>query len=313
MEKRRAQLEAKKASPKPSTSPTPPRSKIEKPLSALVDLPDPEPPPIAAEDNKLGRKLDQSSARPQPARELAPLESSPGIKNDDSHTSKKPPPLPSKRAIQRETPRPEPTKAESAVEQIDDDGAPSLSSPNNGSRHNVQVTELLDAELSGNLTGDDAEITVSGYVADRDKVATVRWLAVTLAIAGLVGMVPAIIDVTEHWLSPTSGGVSRWACVLMLVALIQSAYALYLIQLPDWSSVWVVTFFTLAIAGSYAAMFGLTLLSTDQGEFVQLLGLADRLRGGKATLWCLIMLSLMSLISYFSGRVGVRWRSVFVA
>jgi hypothetical protein len=75
----------------------------------------------------------------------------------------------------------------------------------------------------------------------------------------------------------------------------------------------VVTFFTLTIAASYAAIFGLTLLSNDQGHFVQILDLADRLRGGKATAWCLIMLSLMSLTSYFSGRVGARWRNAFVA
>ena len=247
VEKRRAQLEARQGDAKP----VPQRSKIEKPLSSLVDLPDPEPPPILATVNEPIAATNEQQEKPKSlevSKNSEPLQLAPEHKAD---TPKRPPPLP-------------------------------------------------------------RTLSVRGYEADRDKIATVRWLAAAILITSLVGMVPAAIDVIEHMLSDTSNGVSRWACGLLLVGVLQCAYAVYLVQLPDWSSVGVVTVFTLAIAAGYAALFGLTLLSSDQGHFVQILDLADRLRGGKATAWCLIMLSLMSLTSYFSGRIGVRWRNAFV-
>jgi hypothetical protein len=198
-------------------------------------------------------------------------------------------------------------------ERVDDKVAPNALPTGPSTGPNSDPTTTDDTRQAPPLETDEVELPVRGYEADRDKVATVRWLAAAILLTGLVGTVPALIDVVEHSLSETSEGLSRWACGLFLVGLLQCAYAVYLVQLPDWSSVWVVTIFTLAIAASYAAMFGLTLLSSDQGHFVQVLDLADRLRGGKATAWCLIMLSLMSLTSYFSGRVGARWRSAFIA
>jgi len=38
----------------------------------------------------------------------------------------------------------------------------------------------------------------------------------------------------------------------------------------------------------------------------------DKLTGSAVDAWCQIMLSLMSLTSYSSGRVGARWRNAFV-
>lgn len=326
VEKRRAQLEAKKTTPKPEPSPkpspTPPRSKIEKPLSAFVDLPDPEPPPINTSSNEpVAAKVQP----PQPSEPIVtqsppePVAVKPAAEKPakKAEALKKPPPLPTKRA-ERVQPLAKQDEVEAPAKTGEDEVAPSLlaSTIEPASRVDALIRPQRPEEskqLQPAAEADDVEIPVRGYIADRDKVATVRWLAAALLITGLVGMVPAIIDVVEHMLSETSDGVSRWACALLLIGMLQSAYAMYLVQLPDWSSVWVVTIFTLALAAGYAAMFGLTLLSTDQGHFVQILELADRVHGGKATAWCLIMLSLMSLTSYFSGRVGVRWRNAFVA
>lgn len=322
VEKRRAQLEARQANPKLKPAPTPPRSKIEKPLSSLVDLPDPEPPPVHT------RAIEPVAAKEQPPEpskpSSTPLKSEPSPEQTERKpdTPKRPPPLPTA-SKNRAEPLSETIKREAPAEIVDDQVAPSLLPSLTLSKPESEpatVPEPATKNLIANEAphpnaepaSDDVEIPVRGYEADRDKVATVRWLATALLITGLIGIVPAIIDVVEHSLSDTSEGLSRWACGLLLVGLLQCAYAVYLVQLPDWSSVWVVTCFSLVIAASYAAMFGLTLLSSDQGHFVQILDLADRLRGGKATAWCLIMLSLMSLTSYFSGRVGTRWRNAFV-
>jgi len=325
VEKRRAQLESRKPSPQP----TPPRSKIDKPLSSLVDLPEPEPPPIQTGEKRPSAATSQPS---EPAMSLVP----PPLKTPSSTTSsppalaepvslpvkppeftdtlRKPPPLP-KRSEDRAKTLVETFERENPPESVEEALSPSLSpaaiTPVSKSDPEPAKTDA-EKERAPQLETDDVELPVRGYAADRKHVATVRWLAAAILLTGLVGTVPAIIDIVEHTLSDSSVGLSRWACALLLVGLLQCAYAVYLVQLPDWSSVWVVTIFTLAIAASYAAMFGLTLLSSDQGHFVQLLDLADRLRGGKATAWCLIMLSLMSLTSYFSGHVAARWRNAFV-
>ena len=302
-------------------------------MSALVNLPDPEPPPIhaAAIDSAIAKEQPRERTKPVAA-PLTP-EPSPDKLEQKTETLRKPPPLPRTRE-DRSKPLAEAIARETLAEIVTDEVAPVLLPKSGSSSEAVPATEHEPATAHEPATGpqpktvpqhvdeaapptpeletDDVEIPVRGYEADRDKVATVRWLAAALLITSLIGIVPAIIDVVEHSLSDTSDGLSRWACGLLLVGVLQCAYAIYLIQLPDWSSVWVVTGFTLVIAASYAAMFGLTLLSSDQGHFVQILDLADRLRGGKATAWCLIMLSLMSLTSYFSGRVGARWRNAFV-
>ncbi|MBI2477856.1 MAG: hypothetical protein HYV60_04190 [Planctomycetia bacterium] len=306
VEKRRAQLEAKNASPKPA--PTPPRSKIERPLSALVDLPDPEPPPIPAAAIEPVIK-EQPKEQVEPSARPPKSGPSPDKTDGKAESSKKPPPLP-KRREDRAKPTAKSVEPLASVDAVEDYVAPSLLPAVGSSEADTDPT--IEPHYLEEFEADDMEIPVRGYEAGRDKVATVRWLAAAILITSFIGMVPAIIDVVEHSLSDTSDGVSRWACGLLLVGVLQCAYAVYLVQLPDWSSVGVVTCFTLAIAASYAAMFGLTLMSSDQGHFVQLLDLADRLRGGKATAWCLIMLSLMSLTSYFSGRVGARWRNTFI-
>lgn len=158
---------------------------------------------------------------------------------------------------------------------------------------------------------DDDDLPVHGYQADRDKVATVRWLAAALFGIALLGMVPAVQEITAHLQLQDGTLLSRWVYVTLLVGGLQLAYAGYLVQLPDWSSVWVVTAFSLLVAGVYAAMFCVTLLAGNENQFVQALDLAERLRGGKATGWCLVMLCVTGLLAYSGGRVGSRWRQAF--
>ena len=312
VEKRRAQLEARGPKPQPPAQSTEiKRSKIEKPLSSFIDLPDPEPPPMPSEGE---RSPLASSDREIPERPSAePKSETPPIDHVvESKVTQNPPPLPAidkQRKGAADQPevardRQEPNTTDSTARALPASSAVAPQSTSDATEDKIPVAPRLE--------DDEAEIPVRGYLADRDKVATVRWLAASIMITGLVGMVPAIVDIVEHVLSQSSDGLSRWACAVLLVGILQGAYAVYLVQLPDWSSVCVVTCFTLAISAAYAAMFGLTLLSTDQGHFVQVLDLADRLRGNKATAWCLIMLSLMSLTSYISGRVGARWRNTFV-
>ena len=145
--------------------------------------------------------------------------------------------------------------------------------------------------------------------ADATSALAAYQLAIAFAAAALFSVVPAVWDVVEFMRSAESVFVARWALALFFLGVVQLAYAVYLFQLPDWSSVWVVTIFSLALAAVYAAVLGLVLLSPPDGFFVGPSGLqlADKLAGGKAALWCLCMISVSTILAFFAGRLGASW------
>jgi hypothetical protein len=156
---------------------------------------------------------------------------------------------------------------------------------------------MLSTPAAANLAADAAR-TLAAYQ-----------LALALAAAALFSVVPAVWDVVEFFRSAESIFVARWALALFFLGVVQLAYAVYLFQLPDWSSVWVVTIVSLALAGVYAAVLGLVLLSPPDGFLVGPSGLqlADKLAGGKAALWCLCMISVSTILAFFAGRLGASW------
>ena len=146
---------------------------------------------------------------------------------------------------------------------------------------------------------DDAARTLAAY-----------WLSAALAAAALFSVAPAVWDVVEFLQIAESQFVARWALVLFFLGVVQLAYAVYLFQLPDWATVWVVTLFSLSTAAIYAGVLGLVLLSRADGFLVgpQGLQLADKLAGGKAALWCVCMVSVSTILAFFAGKLSTRWR-----
>lgn len=142
---------------------------------------------------------------------------------------------------------------------------------------------------------------------DRGNTWAAYQLAAALIVAALFSVAPAVWDVIEYAQFPESQFVARWALVLFLLGVVQLAYAAFLVQLPDWTSVWVVTIYSLLLAAIYAAVLGLVLLSDETGIVVAALQLSDKLAGGKAVLWCLSMVSISTILAFFAGRLSARW------
>jgi hypothetical protein len=148
---------------------------------------------------------------------------------------------------------------------------------------------------------------IHALAPEREHRLAVYQLVAALVVAALFSVAPAVWDIVEYVQIPESQFVARWAFALLLLGVVQLAYAVYLVQLPDWSSVWVVTIYSLALAAIYAAVLGLVLISRDSGLVVNALQLADKLEGGKAILWCLCMVSLSTIMAFFAGRLSARW------
>jgi hypothetical protein len=148
---------------------------------------------------------------------------------------------------------------------------------------------------------------VHPLVPDRTHQLAVYQLAAALVAAALFSIAPAIWDIVEYVQIPESQFVARWALVLLLLGAVQIAYTIYLVQLPDWTSVWVITIYLLFLAAIYAAVLGLVLISSESGLVVGTLQLADKLAGGKAVLWCLCMVGVSTILAFFAGRLSARW------
>ena len=142
-----------------------------------------------------------------------------------------------------------------------------------------------------------------------------RWpvyqLGMWVMVVAVVSVIPALLDLLQHARQADSAGMSRWALALLLAGGLQIAYAVYLMQLPDWSTAWVMSVVMLVLATVYAALLGALTLAKPQSQFIQFLELGDKLPGHQATIWCLMMLVLSACLAYFSGRISFRWRRAY--
>jgi len=134
-----------------------------------------------------------------------------------------------------------------------------------------------------------------------------------LAAVALFSTYPAAMESFAHFRWPDqSPGVDRWAQIVLLLGGVQLAYVLYLVQVPDWSTTWVVMMLTVVIAVMYATGLGMTALAGDDNGTLMLLGLDDEHRDGYAAPWCFAMLILMCGLAYFFYRVSVRWHKTYL-
>jgi hypothetical protein len=94
--------------------------------------------------------------------------------------------------------------------------------------------------------------------------------------------------------------------MLLLLGALQGVYALYLIQLPDWSTVWVVSIVMLVLAAGYAMLLAVLALGGGNTPLATALEL-DEFADQRPELVCLILLALSGLLSYLLGRASYRW------
>ena len=187
-------------------------------------------------------------------------------------------------------PPPPPTKADVAKTKV------SIAPAESPDRNAEEVSGLPSPALR-----------IQGCEPHPRNVTASQWLAMGIAAVAIIGMIPALFDIAAHFRVIDSPGVAVWAYLSLWIALIEISYAVYLVQLPDWSSLWVATWVTLVISVVYAMLLGFTYLSRTDGWVARALDLSDHLAGGRAAGWCFIMLCLTSLLSYLSGRLSVRW------
>ena len=140
------------------------------------------------------------------------------------------------------------------------------------------------------------------YRPDEGRLVTVRWLALILGLVVLFSTAP--IFAKMHWDLQTAPG---WARLVVLMALLQAVYIAWMLNNPDWASVWVVMLVFAAVASIYGAATAMVIATPLDRPM--LLGMEEVRR--TATGWCGAVLSAMSLATYLCGRNSAKWRRAF--
>jgi len=141
---------------------------------------------------------------------------------------------------------------------------------------------------------------VQGYRAEPSRVHSVYWLAGGMLLLVLFQLAPAYAR-----LNPATA--PDWARWLMMLAVVQLAFAIWMASLPDWCTVRMVMFLLAGVATLYGVLLGIAVLTPATKSMPFDL---DDVRE-KARLWCAAVLLLLMLLTYASGRIGFRWRKSY--
>jgi hypothetical protein len=149
------------------------------------------------------------------------------------------------------------------------------------------------------------------WMPPADHVTAAFYLAVALAVLAVFGVSPAVWEWFALWQKPEAPATPPWVYALLMVAVLQLAYAVYLAQAPDWSALWTTTIATLAAAAAWATLLGTTLMGRQESMLVTLFRYSDKLAGNRAAMWCFVMLCFTSVLAYFFGLTAVRWQRAY--
>jgi hypothetical protein len=149
-----------------------------------------------------------------------------------------------------------------------------------------------------------------GYLPDRQKRAAAYWLGLTLLGVTLVEMIPAMIhSVRTEFPFLTLSGAPTWAQAVLALCLLQLVYILWMVTLPDWSTVWTMMLVYGAVSGVYGFGLAISLLTPRDQELMLQLEAVRRL----TPLWCGAMVLLAFLAAFLCGRAGARWHRAYLA
>ncbi|MCE9551999.1 MAG: hypothetical protein K8T91_01290 [Planctomycetes bacterium] len=151
---------------------------------------------------------------------------------------------------------------------------------------------------------------VRGYRPDRYKLASVYWLGLALLIITLIEIIPA----AAHAIVPgapylTLSGAPAWAQAVLVLCLLQLVYIVWMVSLPDWSTVWILMLIYGAVAAAYGFVFAVSLMTPREEEMMLGLDAVRRL----TPLWCAAMVLLTFLAAFLCGRTSSRWHRAYVA
>ena len=137
------------------------------------------------------------------------------------------------------------------------------------------------------------------------------WVRVTRSMASgfvviaLLGAIPTL----PTWQSLATTGMPIWALGLLLAGFLQVVFALYMTLWPSSASLLTTAAFGLTLTATYALLFVVRLLVPDDHTWSRAWQLdINAFSASQEALWCVVMLLLTGLWTYFAGRVSLLGR-----
>lgn len=150
---------------------------------------------------------------------------------------------------------------------------------------------------------------MQGYRPDRHKLTSVYWLGLTLSIITLVEILPAFWQaLLPSAPYATLSGAPAWAQVVLVLCLLQVVYIVWMVSLPDWSTVWILMLVYGALSAAYGFAFAVSLLTPRDQEMMLGLDAVRRL----TPWWSAAMVLLTFLAAFLCGRTSSRWHRTYV-
>ena len=143
--------------------------------------------------------------------------------------------------------------------------------------------------------------------ANRDRSVLRRVFGNLIFLFGVINMAPTFLfwnRWSEQILAPT---LPQWVYWQVFIAALCLVYAVFLIQIADWSALKSVSIVMLVVAMGYGLVTASLVLGGAQSPAARWLSLdGQTLDRGK--IWCATMLCIATLISYFGGRESSKWK-----
>lgn len=288
----------------------------EKPAVILGPAPSPEPTATETTPDVVFTSPVMSAAPPAPVAEKPPDFVDPAL----IETVELPPKVLKKKEVAKEEP-PQPEKRRAELFEIKDEPAPPpvapapeptpLSEPPVAAPPQAAFHSDVPSLLSGFPDPHPPPITIlQGVQPTNSQRHTVWQLAATLAAVALLSIGPSLWEITDYLRSDSGLAVASWAFLLLMLGVVQIASIVLLVQVPDWSSVWIVTLQSLILSAVYAAILGLTIITNGNSALVSTLDLDQQYATGKAPPWCICLAATYACIAFFAGRISAKWRKI---
>lgn len=307
-------LEPSSAKPNPvkaaNPTPAPDRAKS-KPA-----LPNPIPPtrpnpvkPTVANDQKTENIPVTSESTPHlkvPSPVASEKVKTPLAKAEDSQVAKKDLPKDlSKPLVDVPVPSSELTFPPMALKERKLEESFAVSPPN--PRSSTPIINLDDSHQGPAVVEEEKDWGARLKEANADRQTLARFFALVLCLVAIVNMVPAIYH-WFHWLQLTESlALPRWIYIQIFVGAIHLVYAIFLAQIPDWSAMRAVSVAMLAVAFVFGFVSTGLLIGGGQGNLTGFLGIPYAL-SRQACIWCVAMLCLATLMSYWGGKESSNWQ-----
>ena len=101
--------------------------------------------------------------------------------------------------------------------------------------------------------------------------------------------------------------IPRWIFIQLFLAFLHTIYAIFLMQISDWSSLRAVSFVMLILATMYGFVAAVLFIRAGEGEFATFLQLPFSIIQ-QAKIWSVVMLIIELLGSYVAGVEAMNWK-----